>query len=111
MARHILSAIFSHKKGRPIYTHIFLAILRVLVWYSTHVSFFVFSNGMISSSSRFTKTHRDVHQKIRLSLCQFRGFNCHAKCTARLTTNLTTPIPILSVFSPISESDVEAVFR
>ena len=32
------------------------------------------------------------------SLCQFRGF----KCPARHTTKLSTPVPILSVFSPIS---------
>ena len=38
--RHILSAICSHRKGSFICTHIFLAIMLVLVWYSTRVSSF-----------------------------------------------------------------------
>ena len=43
-------AIFPHRKDKPTCTHIFLAIILVLVWYSTHVSsFFVFSGGIISS--------------------------------------------------------------
>ena len=30
MARHILSALTSHRNGRPIFTHIFLAVLQAL---------------------------------------------------------------------------------
>ena len=37
-----------------------------------------------------------------VSLCQFCGFNRNARCPARLTTKSSTPVPILSVFSPIS---------
>ena len=38
------------------------------------------------------------------SLCQFRGFNCNAKCPARLTIKLSTPVSILSVLTHIHDS-------
>ena len=37
-ARHILSAVTSDRKGKPICTHIFLAVLQLLVETSAHVS-------------------------------------------------------------------------
>ena len=37
-SRHITCAIFSYRKGRPNCSHIFLIMIHVLVWYSTHVS-------------------------------------------------------------------------
>ena len=36
------------------------------------------------------------------SLCQSREFNRNAKCPTRLTIKLSTPVLVLSVFSPIS---------
>ena len=44
MARHIFSAILSYRKGKPICIHIFVAMLHVLVWNSTHVSSFLLLN-------------------------------------------------------------------
>ena len=43
MVRHILSAIYSYRKGSFICTHIFRAIIHVLVWYSTQASCFTMS--------------------------------------------------------------------
>ena len=37
-----------------------------------------------------------------VSLCQSCGFNRNARCPARRTTKSSTPVPILSVFSPTS---------
>ena len=38
----------------------------------------------------------------RTGICQSCGFNRSARCPALLTTNSSTPVPIVSVFSPIS---------
>ena len=38
------------------------------------------------------------------SLCQSCGFNRSARCPALLTTKSSTPVPILSVFSPTSKT-------
>ena len=43
------------------------------------------------------------------SLCQSCGFNRSARCPARLTTKSSTPVPILSVFSPISATALAGV--
>ena len=43
------------------------------------------------------------------SLCQSCGFNRSARCPALLTTKSSTPIPILSVFSPISTTALAGV--
>ena len=42
MARHMLSAIISYRKDKPICIDVFPAASQHLVWYSTHVSSFFF---------------------------------------------------------------------
>ena len=75
--RHILSAIFSHRKGSFICPHIFLAIMLVLVWYSTVVSSCLFGQNnfviicvshtlfsnvcCVHDQGSFSKSDNDIH--------------------------------------------------
>ena len=54
--------IFSHRKGRPICTHICLAILHVRIWYSTHVSCFCFSENPFRKPCLLTAFYLQWHR-------------------------------------------------